>query len=381
MLTNLMLKNYTTFIEETKFDFKATNYKILENTNVGNGRILKGALFIGENASGKTQVLDAIKFLLDLFFANIDIDYSKKSMYTKDKNFLLKYDFLVKNNKIEYEITLSTEKIIKESLYLNDKEIIKREKNKANITYLDKEVEINEQVSIIKQEYYNTRFNNEIILNAWMEYLKSSIYINCLEKKVWGYNIKDLEKISLENYVEKNNISKLNKLLKDLNYNSEVVLMTNDSKGVNIKSKLGKELGLRKKGTNLTMSLNLESAGNQSLMNVLLPISYAIENDCMLIIDEFSSGMHNELEEALIKYFYNNTNDSQLFFATHSTNVLNTFYLRPDQIYSLEFDNVKGTKITRFSDENPRESQNLEKMYLNGVFNGMPSYCKNIKNK
>ena len=44
------------------------------------------------------------------------------------------------------------------------------------------------------------------------------------------------------------------------------------------------------------------------------------------------------------------------------------------------FYNSSVTLIKRFSDENPRESQNMEKMYLNGVFDGMPKYNKEFKN-
>ena len=48
-----------------------------------------------------------------------------------------------------------------------------------------------------------------------------------------------------------------------------------------------------------------------------------------------SSGFHNELEECLVKYFFHYTNGSQLFFVSHSTNLLNNTILRPDQIYSV----------------------------------------------
>ena len=72
MLTSITLKDYTTFISETTFDFTATNYKILEETNVGKNRVLKGALFVGENASGKTQVLSSILLLLDLMLENAE---------------------------------------------------------------------------------------------------------------------------------------------------------------------------------------------------------------------------------------------------------------------------------------------------------------------
>ncbi len=99
----------------------------------------------------------------------------------------------------------------------------------------------------------------------------------------------------------------------------------------------------------------------------------------MLIIDEFSSGFHNELEECLIKYFFHYSKDSQIFFASHSTNILNNTLIRPDQIYAVSFDGKKGTVLKRFSEEMPREAQNTEKMYLNGVFDGLPRYNKIFK--
>ena len=69
-----------------------------------------------------------------------------------------------------------------------------------------------------------------------------------------------------------------------------------------------------------------------------------------------------------------------MFFTTQSTNILDTSILRPDQVYTFSFNSSEGTIIKRFSDENPRESQNLEKMYLAGVFNGKPIYSKKFKN-
>ena len=99
----------------------------------------------------------------------------------------------------------------------------------------------------------------------------------------------------------------------------------------------------------------------------------------MLILDEFSSGFHNELEECLIKYFFHFSKNSQMFFVSHSTNILNNTILRPDQIYSVTFSSKNGSVLKRFSEEMPRESQNTEKMYLNGVFNGMPRYNKFFK--
>ena len=360
MLTKIVLKDYTTFISKTTFDFTATNYKILEDSNVGNNRVLKGALFVGENASGKTQALKSITLLLDLLLDNSELNFkSKKSMYTKGNKFNLEYEFNVDGNIIKYNVEFKDNAINGEKLYVNNELKIDRIRNSGK-TYLDITKDndnINPALSLVKLEYYNTRFNNDEILNKWFDYLKNSIYMNCLLGVIKSYNITKISEQLLPKYALKNDANKLNKFINKLGYNSEVVFDKQD-------------IYVKKKGTDVAIPLFLESTGNKALINALLPIIFSTSNECMLIIDDYS-GLHNELEEALIKYFFNNSKNSQIFFTSHSTNLLDTSIIRPDQIYSFRFDSNIGTIIKRFSDENPRESQNIEKMYLNGVFDGI----------
>ena len=386
MLTGITLKDYTTFIKETTFDFKATNSKILNETNVGDNRVLKGALFVGENASGKTQVLQAIVLLFDLLLDNTEQNFIvKKSMYTKGTKFSLVYTFNVDGNDIKYSVEFEGNEINSEKLFVNNELKLERLKKNGK-TYFGEEKDndnINPSLSLLKLEYYNTRFNNDIVLNKWFDFLKNSIYINCLfgRRTIKSYNPVKLPEQIIEKYAESNDATKLNKLIEKLGYNSEVVFnkqFSNTDKTIVINS-TKETIGLKKKGTNFVMPLPLESAGNKSFMNMILPINYVTKNNSIIIVDEFSSGLHNELEEALIKYFFNNSGNSQIFFTSHSTNLLDTSILRPDQIYSFKFDAKEGTLIKRFSDENPRESQNIEKMYLNGVFDGMPKYNKEFK--
>ena len=380
MLTSITLKEYTTFINETTFDFNATNYKILEETNVGSNRILKGALFVGENASGKTQVLNAIVLLLDLLLANSEQNFSlKKSLYTKGKKFSLQYKFNIDGNIIKYDVEFDGNLINCEKLYVNNELKVERLKNNAK-TFFDEEKDVNEinyTLSLVKLEYYNTRFNNDEILNKWFDFLKNSIYINCLERVIKSYNPLKTDEQSIIKYALKNDAAELNKFISKIGYNSEILFKKKDSSTVI--NPIKETIYVKKKGTNIAVPLFLESTGNQAFINIILPMKFSTLNNCMIIVDEFSSGLHNELEEALVKYFFNNSKNSQLFFTTHSTNLIDTSILRPDQIYSFSFDSKKGTIIKRFSDENPRESQNMEKMYLNGVFNGMPKYDKEFK--
>lgn len=91
-------------------------------------------------------------------------------------------------------------------------------------------------------------------------------------------------------------------------------------------------------------------------------------------MDEFSSGLHNFLEELLVKEFMNKSANSQLFLVSHSTNLLSNSLLRPDQIYAVNFNGMNGSQVKVFSSEQPRVAQNLEKMYTSGIFGGVPNY-------
>ena len=385
MLTGITLKDYTTFIKEKSFDFKATNYKILEDTNVGDNRVLKGALFMGENASGKTQVLNSITLLLNLLLSNAEQNFAiKKSLYTKGTKFSLAYTFDVKGVEIKYSVIFNGNTIWKEELYVDGQLKLDRLNTSGHTNFgNEKSVdEINPSLSLLKLEYYNTKFNNDPILNEWFDFLKNSLYINCLKCFVQSFNPAEASKQLIKKYAEEKDATNLNKLLAKLGNNSEIVFdkqASNKDKTMIISYEKN-VINLKKKGTDAVIPINFESAGNQALVHIILPFEYATKNNCMLIVDEFSSGLHNELEETLIRYFFNNSKNSQIFFTSHSTNLLDTSILRPDQIYSFRFDSKEGTIIKRVSDENPRESQNIEKMYLNGVFDGLPKYNKEIKN-
>ena len=66
MLTKMYLTNFLSFSERTEFDFTASKYTILSNSNVSDNDILKGALIIGPNASGKSNALEGIAFIIKL---------------------------------------------------------------------------------------------------------------------------------------------------------------------------------------------------------------------------------------------------------------------------------------------------------------------------
>ena len=135
-----------------------------------------------------------------------------------------------------------------------------------------------------------------------------------------------------------------------------------------------KEIYFKKNNIDLWMPIFLESMGNKTLLKMLPGLLPVVKNGGMFIVDEFSSAFHNELEELIVRYFMQESNMAQMFFVSHSTNLMKNTLLRPDQIYVVDFKDENGSFVKRVSSEQPRESQNLEKMYLSGIFGGLPNY-------
>lgn len=369
MLKKIQFNNFTTFFNSTEIDFEATNYKFLAEENVGKNKILKGCLFVGENASGKTMILKGIKLLLDLLFEdnNEMTFFQYKSFYTKNRVCSIKYTFLIEDKEIVYSFEFDERAIVTENLIYDGKKIMDRIGSSAVIEFDgNKKIEdISAKMLFLRRLYFDTNFYGDKTLIKWLEFLKNSVYVNCYEHEVCFYS-KNLSIHSIENEGFK---EKINDFFKRINYNQEIELM----KSINSNSNV---VLFKKSGTEVRIVEPFESTGNKTLIEVLPIFINLIENPGMLIYDEFSSGLHNELEECIIKYFFHFAQNSQLFFTSHSTNILNNTVLRPDQVYAVGFDSKKGAYVRRFSDESPRESQNLEKMYLNGVFDGLPRYNK-----
>ena len=73
MLVKLSMKNFKSFMDKSEIDLNATGYEILKDTNKTKDNILKGALIVGGNATGKSTVLKAIKFLLELLVWQVNV--------------------------------------------------------------------------------------------------------------------------------------------------------------------------------------------------------------------------------------------------------------------------------------------------------------------
>ena len=382
MLTKITLDNFKSFKNKTTVDLVKTNYTILPQ-NVADNGVLKGCIFVGANASGKSTIILGVKLLLDFLFSERNLNSGIfLCMFGDTPRYSLSYEFLIEGKTVKYFFEVDASKnMISEKLWLDDTLMLERMGLSAKSYIAEKsginydETDVGKDALFLRTLYFNTKFASNSVLSTWMDYLKSSIYINMFDKKLVSYGKAEL---SVARYLDKSGCESINHFFDEYNFEQNIEY-DHSSKGGNVRLVAGEDdskkyIFFKRKGIEVPIPFSEESLGNQNLLRILPAFLTVIQSGGMLLIDEFSSGFHNELESLLVRYFMEKSHRAQMLFVSHSTNLLSNSILRPDQEYSVEFQNENGSSVKRFSSEQPRSAQNIEKMYVSGIFGGLPEY-------
>lgn len=376
MLTKMYLTNFLSFKERTEVDLTASKYSILGNTNVYGHEILKGALFIGPNSSGKSNILKGLSFIIKLIKGEGVAFHTYRCLFSDNPVITVEYEFVFENKKVEYVIDYNIQtNSISENLKIEDITVLKRTGNTGELR-IGQNVTVDDQVDsetlFLRTASFNTgRFPQEPTLRKLMDFLQNSYIV---DEYNWDARIGR----TITKYAEEFGVEKINKYLAAFEYDF-IMEYGSESEGAGLKLALGsdkKTVFLKRKDFPFPNVLINESQGNQVFADLLPHLIRVIENAGMLIIDEFGNSLHNKLAEKIIEFFMENAKDSQIYITSHHTNLISNSVFRPDQIDLITFHNASGSKVTRISQFKPREAQNLEKMYLGGMFEGLPTYEK-----
>ena len=98
MLTKMYLTNFLSFKERTEFDFTASKYSILSKTNVYEKEMLKGALLIGPNASGKSNALIGLSVIIEMIKGEGTRLSKYHCFFSKNPIITVEYEFVFDSN-------------------------------------------------------------------------------------------------------------------------------------------------------------------------------------------------------------------------------------------------------------------------------------------
>lgn len=115
-----------------------------------------------------------------------------------------------------------------------------------------------------------------------------------------------------------------------------------------------------------------ESDGTRALFAFAGPWLDVTENERVLVVDELDTSLHPLLVQHLVKLLHHTKTKAQLIFTTHDTTLLSQKLLRRDQVWFMEKDKSRATRLYPLSEFSPRENEAVERGYLNGRYGGIP---------
>lgn len=414
MLLQFNFRNYKSFRDDATLDLSATKITEFSESvvNIGNERVLPIAAIFGANASGKSNVHEALRYMAtyvnESFAYGGDFsDKNRKVIKRKPTPFL--FDAKSANAESTFEVYFIDKeengaKTYQYGFVLNQIGIVEEWLNYATKS----------SRGDFKTIFYRNETENELDLSGLPVKSRENIEIS-LEREtlvvslgaklkiaklrfIWDWfsslNFADFGE-PFENLILSRKIPVGFDKDKKVQNNVVKYLSTFDSsiKGFNVE-KISDEKSETEQfrieavhkmiGSDTTISIPLheESAGTLKMFSLYPVLQDTLQNGGVLFIDELNARLHPLLVRSFIITFLNpeiNVNHAQLLFTSHDSWQINGKLLRRDEIwftekdddgistlYSLaDFVDDSGTKI--------RKDENYEKNYLLGKYGAIPS--------
>jgi hypothetical protein len=380
MVLEIRLSNFFSLRDEVVLDLQAANLqtkkaKDLEtNTFVcKDERMLKTVAIYGANASGKSNVIKAIRACVQMILCshnyNENTTFAFKPFKFGDANapsrFMVR--FMIDGIEYEYSFSMTNREIITEELhfYPNGRRAMVFTRN--------------ERKGPLKKDIYSFKSVIRRPADVAANTSKKTLFISRasqmdreIAKRVFNFFSENF----VLNYIGYNALS----VTSLLNENKELFLKTlriADSDIVDLDSKaLETQLKIttyHRSNPEIPFDFYAEeSDGTQKLFNMMLTILDIIKGNKLLLIDEIDTSLHTKLIEYIVAMFHH-SESAQLIYTTHNTYLLDTNKLRKDQIFFVN-KRADGSSdlYSLFDYKDFRENMNLEKAYLQGNFDAIP---------
>jgi AAA15 family ATPase/GTPase len=386
VIKEFKVANYFSIYETQTISFSISKEDIEDESSfkTENGNNLNSIItVIGNNASGKTNILKALSFLL--WFARGSYTSYRGSplkgstgIETHKLNSSKETDFelVFENNgkEYEYKLSLSRESVTYESLKVKNEDVfnaiyeIKKEEDSfsfsewalGSINDVDKRRFIEIKNISMFSFLLSTGHLPAIGIKDMVNYHNNLGYLG----KISEY-IRDIDEKLYRIFSENPEIKeKVLRFVKDSDINISDFTYSNDGRGrLNVKHDSNS-------GKGFSLPFLQESNGTQNCINLLNLAMRILKDGGILIYDELESSLHPYLAKKIVGLFSNretNPKYSQLLFSTHMPWLLND--RTRSQIYLVEKDKDFKTEVYRLDDvEGVENNEDFCTNYLAGAY-------------
>ncbi|AFZ27910.1 hypothetical protein Cylst_5935 [Cylindrospermum stagnale PCC 7417] len=128
-------------------------------------------------------------------------------------------------------------------------------------------------------------------------------------------------------------------------------------------------------GNEIQWLLDEESLGTQRIFNLAVRIVRVLDSGELTIVDELGTNIHPNIVRAIIKMFQNpktNPENAQLILTSHDNTLQRNNLLRRDQIWFTQKRPDHSTELYPLTDFHVRNDLAIDKAYLDGRFGAVP---------
>lgn len=413
MLLQFNFKNFKSFRDDTTLDLTAT--KITEHKNhvitVGNEKILPIAAIFGANASGKSNVHEAFRYMSfyvvrSFIFGGDESVKISKSDYLQPTPFL--FDAKSKEEESAFEVYFISSEEAGAKTYNYGFTINKNGINEEWLNYKSKSsrgsyrrifYRNNQEldlpgISLKSQENIKIALEKETLIVSLGAKLKIA-RLKMIRDWFLNFEFADfghpavnyyLSRQLPENFVDSNEVRK-NVINYFSAFDPSIVdfdvekVDENDDKGSSkvrifaVHKMIGSDETAR-------IPLELESAGTLKMFAMYPLLQDVLKTGGVLFVDELNARLHPLLVRTFIITFLNpeiNIKHAQLIYTSHDSWQLDNNILRRDEVWFTEKTNTGIThmySLADFIDEDGqkiRKDENYEKNYLLGKYGAIPT--------
>ena len=419
MLVQFSFNNYKSFKDDTVLNLEAlgTSKKAYYSHPTGNSvSVVKTAVVYGANASGKSKLFEAFRFLktfvcppksenripvLDYWKASYDRFRLNTDMVKRTSFF--EVVCVIDGIQYRYGVELTAEEIISEWLYMkklreisvfsrDEGEPIKYNKEQINSKIASNIISAN-MVSPSSSFLAVLQTFNEPLANKIVDWFRKAVVISANDIRT------PIETLSIPMMADDNRRSEIVNFLKGFDINIEDAklheirvedipdkiraIVANDKKdgtfydGVNMAHKLYNDLYEKVGNAWFSMERD-ESYGTNRLFWLSWAIITALKNGTVLFIDEFDSGIHPSAAKLIIELFYRCNSTAQLIINTQNSSFLNSKIDKSKklftkyQIFLVNKNRYGESVLTPLTDFKLDLRSKLDELYLSGALGGTP---------
>lgn len=433
MILRTTIDNLYSFKNETEISFVAGKSQLHREQvsraeKRGDISVLKTGIIYGANASGKSNIIKAIRLIREIALGGVPKKDVEPFKLTEHNNRPSKVEIEIKIGKkfFAYGAEFTIKGLVEEWLYeinsRTDKEIYTRkvasEGNEFTFGNINGDTETQQLVKFISQstpvtdsflaEYVKRNGKGIPAINEVYRWMKENLKILSPSSRYKGISIraeKDKEfaiatKSLLEYFntgiidirrikVQKENLDLpkevVDSILEESQPNTNLVIASpskstlyffeTNKDGV---TTIYKQSTIHRMDNNdeVPFEMGEESDGSIRLLDFIPMLIDLRLNESVYVVDEIDRSMHPMLSQKLLECYFkylSTERDTQLIFSTHESHLLNLDLIRADEVWFVEKGCEGASHLTSLAEFKPRED--VQKGYLQGRYGAIPFFA------